>query len=451
MNLGTAATNHDDRRAAHPALVGWGLAVLGLVLGLSGATPAVAQGSCGGATPPGFAFARASPLQVAVAAGAPRDGRIDVAFGTAYPLFATNADTVGLCVEGQRYWVLRSHVFEVKQPEWVRIGQPGDGSDRPRVRFWRSQERLGAHLSVSDGPGQAPPDYEDVPVRATRGLPRLPVYSRELMAISLNQNQVTAASVLVPFAADAVVAYRAVRAIGEATALLLVDVSGSTEGQIAPFMRQLRDLGHPEEGAAATVRLLLIEVSGDGEITVSGPLSPAEVATRRWLTRPATTYPGREAAGFVEAARWLAPSARTLPAVVLAGGDVALRAEDWRGFNNLWVVQATPELEAVLRESVAGFVVGGRFLAYGVERSNALLQALAGAPGTASVGRYRANFEPVAERALAAGLLPLLPTDLDAAKELATPPPFATTGARWFAVPLWVVVDSLLLQFEQNQ
>jgi hypothetical protein len=424
------------------------IAVLALGFCTGQPTGILAAGNCVPAQPERFAFARVGPLQVRAEPNSSVSSGLELRFARAYPVSASDNENVALCVDGQQVWARRAQVYEVRSPHWVVLPEARSTDDRPMLRFWRSQDRLGAHLSTSST-ALAPPDYEEVRAADVVGTVRFPVFHRDVMEMTFDNKQLEVASVLVPFRANAVTAYRALRELASVSGVMIIDLSGSTAGLIAPLLRSLQ-ASHGDT-AAAPPRLLIVSVGGNGlllgaESRMATDLDSLPLRHREQMlggTSDQTTL------ALASIGRLLAPHAGDLPLVVVAGGDVALQSADWSGADRLWVVQATPELQDRLRRSVAGFGGNVTYLPFSPGNGARLHDLLAESwLDTPSPSLRSSDYAAVAALGAQPGMIGLLPKDLDSTEHLATPPAYATDGAEWFAIPLWVVVDGLLLQFD---
>jgi hypothetical protein len=432
------------RVAARPNAGRWlkcGIVCLVACLVVLAPIRAKAAASCGGFTGTPYAFARVSPLEVSASETLVAAEPVAVAFGQGLPVLAVRDGAVEVCIDAGAHWVRRSNVLLVGAPEW--IGIEAAVAERPRLRFWRSQERLAAHLSERSA-AKAPPDYEEVIDTTGAGTIRLPVADRDVLETSLNNVQVKVASVLVPFLAAAVEDYRRLRLQRQADAVLLIDTSGSTAGFVPSAMRVLAARG---SGAARPLRMLVIEIDGNGRHAPARLLSPAELGRQRWRHQAATDMAGGaggSVGGFDTAAARLLGNADKLPMLIAAGGDITLTPRHWATRENLTVLQLTPELEPALAHSAqrlgAAFRRDAADVAGFVDRLAAAEAPHAAAPTPEDHAWLKRTTNE-------AGFIAVLP-NLAEETELAIPPAFAVEDARWFAVPLWLVLNDLVMELK---
>jgi len=430
-------------------------ALLALCIGLFSLAPAVASDSepCAAADARTLAFARVSPLRVTRSPERDSPERLQMRFGNAYPVVRTTNDAVGLCLDGVVRWARRSHVFEIGSPDWV-VATGGTGP-RPRVRFWRGQERLGAHLA-RDTTATAAPDYEELIASMTDTPMRFPVYNRDLLQMTYDERQVAVASVLVPFRAEMITAYRLIHLAAAADVVVVLDASGSTKGFLSALLRALSNAA----GAPPATRVLVVAVDGRGTLSAVDLVPLSELGPRRWhapdeaVTVPAGTDGAGSGYGFRKAAEQLPAQARALPLVLLAGGDIALDARAWRGYPSKHVVQITPELDETLARSTRTLGANATFHPFSTDTSAVAASVLKGMlpAGDAPEERQltRADFDALAVIAERSGMMAVLPQDPRETPQLVAVPAFADDGADWFSVPLWVVVDGLLLRFQEQ-
>ena len=420
--------------------------ILGLLSGVWGwSTAAMACTPMPGSP---VAFARLGPIKTwgGPDAGDPELAPRNLPFGVAYPVLADASTRVGLCVDDETLWLARSHVAVVPEARWAQT-QNDDRPDRPENHFWESQVELGrflAHDARGGGSSTSPPSYRELALVRKPGSARFPVFNTDFIEQELGDKQVEIAQVLVPFSARVIDAYRFTRDRGLASIFLIVDLSGSTAGLIAPWMEtfatRLRGAA-PELGQVA-----LLTFGGDGDLRGPTLVDPETLDSRDWRHRAPRigATPNQPALLAVETAiRHATDLPQPLPLVVVAGGDIDLVGADWAAFSAVQVVQVTPELEEDLERSMDLPSEGVRFLPFAADSAAAVAAAVAGlaASPDATRGALQADFRRVAELADSEGLPPILPYARSHSGPLAEPPAFVDAATEWFALPLWVVIQ----------
>ena len=134
--------------------------------------------------------------------------------------------------------------------------------------------------------------------------------------------------------------------------------------------------------------------------------------------------------------------------MILAGGDVALSKDTLHGFSNVIVGQVAPELDDVLLESARrlGFAAYGYSMNLGEELASVVAERLL----AATEGPVEnVSFAPVIEIMRKAHVLPVLPLDVEANVNLAITP-VGAERLQWFAIQLWLVVRSDLVQYVEE-
>ncbi|WP_133511097.1 hypothetical protein [Candidatus Thiosymbion oneisti] len=409
---------------------------------------APAANDCGRFYGDRYAFARVGPMETFATDRLQAGRNTEVKFGNKYPVLAVEDQAVRLCIDHVPHWARRSQVLLTDTPSWVVAQEDTKAAERPRIRFWRSQQDLNAHLS-EDSAAKAPPDYEEVISRREFGKIRLPVSHQDVLQTSLNTVQLRVASVLVPFLNAAVEDYRRLRLQQQADLILLLDLSGSTAGFVRPLMRRLEAVAASRKSKP---RVLIIGIDGDGRHRAAELSTLSKLATHTWQHRPGPVESNHNLinVGFDSAVTRIRGNTNGVPVVVAAGGDVSLDPASWTKIDKLTLVQLTPELEPELGQSATR--LGIELVNASHPSSPALGISLAAEPDT----RTRppkpspSDHDYLVRLTNDYGFITLLP-DLADTPELAIPPAFALDDAEWFAVPLWVVIDGLLLQMEQSK
>lgn len=391
-----------------------------------------------------YAFARVSPLQVAAKSDFANTQALAMEFSRAYPVIEVTGPRVRFCVGSTPYWARRSHLFLTRERQWLRTRFAAMPKERPRLRFWYSQQRLSAHLAERSA-ALAPPDYEEIiPPRPLPDL-RLPIAQQDVLETSVSRRQLQVASVLLPFATAALEDYRRVRLQQQADLVLLLDSSGSTNGFAQPFLRRLAEAAREMR---LQPRVLLIAIDGDGRHAPARLATLAEHAAvpiaHRIAANPDTPTAASNT-GFSQAAERMQDVGVDLPILIAAGGDITLDTKRWYSFGYLAVSRLTPEIQQALSRSAAK--IGHAVLNAAATELNEWRLALSRMQERAAVAERRRDSSWLARLTNDMGFIAVIPYDPDA-PQLTIAPAFVNAETRWFAVPLWVVVRGELLMVE---
>lgn len=408
-----------------------------------------------------WAFAKLSPVPIFKEAGerAP-SGAIATTYATSYPVIGKKGRReIQVCISGRAVWSRRSDFAVTHERLWIRTARTMEQTDRPRLEFWESPDRL--RIYVGGKTELAPPDYRELAGNPVKLPVAFPVIRVDFVKMKGGRRDVEVANVLVPFSREAVEAYATIRAAAfakkpAATATnvlgLVVDISGSTQGLVAKPIRDLvAELQKRPD--LAGMRLVAAGFGGDGRTMTLKDLAVDDPKLTSW-----PSWPARDARSIRQDVNAAIDFVRKnggekAPLVVLAGGDVGLSRTSLSGFRSVTVGKLTPEIETELKSSVEGDAA--TFIDFGPGLGKKVAQSLATAitetrPAPKETLRTdESAFKVVGALMTSAGMLPILPHDIEASERLAVPPAGRTDPA-WFAVELFLVVRSDLLEYREE-
>ena len=398
-----------------------------------------------------FAFARVSPIQVFDSTDLNLTGHIEMEFGRAYPVTKKERGKVRLCIKGNNHWVKRSHIVTNESAEWIMVSK-SEPSKRPKVRLWRSQERLSAYLT-GHNLSKAPPDYEEF---STDSLPtqiQFPVYQRDFMEIQIGNRQIEVASLLVPFPTDAIEKYQKLQLDKKKqyiTMVILVDVSGSTVSFIDLFLNRFNKT-YAKSKLPMLDNIMLLEFGGDGTVSKPKLISLGELINHSWNVRSSPKQNKESHAilnAITSAAKMVKRQKVKSPLLILSGGDVSIEAiNDLESFGYTWVVQLTPEIQNTLKESADSMGKTAKFIEFSPDNAVFLTEEIAKNLEFEKLHKPP-DYPSIANIFVQKGMLPLLPNNLEN-EDLATPPTFVSEESVWFTINLWTVVNGELLKFRE--
>jgi len=401
-----------------------------------------------------WAFAKLSPVPVFAAPGDRNpSGAAHARFAEAYPIIARKGRReIEVCIDGKAVWSRKSNFMTTHERLWIETGKGMRITDRPRLEFWESPDRLRVYIGGETEIAQ--PDYREFSANAVTRKVSFPVIRVDFVKMQVGNRDVEVANVLVPFPREAVEAYQAIRDPGDGGGVapggvlgLVVDISGSTEGLVAGPIRDLAE-GLASHAHLARVRVVSAGFGGDGGTITRKDRSIDDPGLAKWPVKPA---PGgghgdhdiASAIGFV--AR---NTADDVPLIVLSGGDVGLARARLAKFSSVTIGQITPEIETALKSSARRD--GLDFLDFDRDLGARLAERIARLmPPPPGVQTKEAAFAIVGELMEAAGMLPILPHDLEVRERMAIPPA-GRTNVAWFATELFLAVRDDLLTYREE-
>lgn len=402
----------------------------------------------------GTAFARVSPLETY--SKQDDDANVNVAATFAEPLSVIRVAgrRALICLDGRPLWVRRTQIAQVGFAEWVTLPDDLQSVRRPQVKFWRSQERLGAFLTGSNI-DEARADYLEHALSSSDATTpaRFPVLRRDFLESGIGSTALEVASVLVAFTHESVALYQATHAEGgttdpppEVPMALVVDVSGSTEGFTDAYARDFLEAAE-KSGKLPSSPIIVVPFGGDGTVGPVTTRNIEQLKTASWPVRAASFgSSGQHAlADAIRAAtETITGPDKELDVIVMAGGDVAVSKP--RDGVRLLVGKTTPELQDTLyKSSVTAGALFADFYDGGAKSLVTFLSERVTTPERAALKRE--DFAPVAKALSESGFFPVLPGSFEEETNLIAIPA-AAQDASWFAVPLWTIVNGVPLVFE---
>ena len=399
-----------------------------------------------------FAFARVSPIQVFNTPDFKSASYIDMEFGRAYPIIEKERGKVRLCIKGNNHWVKKSHIMSNESAKVVIIPQ-NDSTKRPKIIFWRSQERLSAFLTGYNI-SKAPPDYEEFPTYSPSAQIQFPVYQQDLMEM-FGSRQIEVASLLVPFPTDAIEKYQKFQLYRKTkhniNMVILVDVSGSTAGFIDLFLNRFKKT-YTKFKLPMLDNIMLLEFGGDGSVSKPKNISFTELTSYSWKVRSAPKHNKENYAvlnAITLAAKQVKLQGVRPPLLVLAGGDVDIQAiKDLNAFGYIWIVQLTPEIQDALKKSANSLGRTAKFVEFSPDNAVFLTRNMANTLDFKNKLKKAMDYSGIAKMFVQMGILPFFPYNLET-EELASLPIFVSKKSDWFAINLWTVVNGKVLKFKK--
>jgi len=334
---------------------------------------------------------------------------------------------------------------------WIETGPAMQVKERPRLEFWESHYRLRVYIGGETENAQ--PDYREVAANPIVRPIAFPVIRVDFVKRQIGNRDVEIANILVPFAREAVEAYQAIRnpdgdgARPGAVLGLVVDISGSTEGLVAGPIRDLTAAlqAHPH---LAKLRVVSAGFGGDGKTITHKNRAISDPGLAVWPVRPApdASQGKHDVAGAIDYVRRNAGG--KVPLIVLSGGDVALARARLADFSAVTVGQVTPELQRALKRTAGRD--GIDFLAYDSRLGSRIAERIAKYLPPPEGPKTEARAYSVVNSLMeSAGMLPILPENLERRKRIAIPPA-GGTDATWFAVELFLVMRRDLLDYREE-
>jgi hypothetical protein len=184
------------------------------------------------AAPSMFAFAKASPIQVADSASLTDTHPQDFEFGKAYEATEESSAYVKLKLRDDRFVYVRStYVTTTRSPQWLTSTPSYNRPERARVEFWENSVKLIDFISGTNTAGSRS-DYEEYFDGAPNFQLKLPVVERDSVDLLNGKRQVRILSVMMPISRQMYQAFELAKSSSERPLDLnfLIDVSGSTNG-----------------------------------------------------------------------------------------------------------------------------------------------------------------------------------------------------------------------------
>lgn len=419
----------------------------------------------------GYAFAKASPLQVFDDPAMENARNQPFEFGVAYEVVERTSKYVKIRRPNRRdSYVRPAHISFASTPTWVAVSDLFMEKDRARIRFWESSAALSDFLSGVDMENSQF-DYEEIFEDAPPFVVKFPVFATDTIELAVGERQVNVAGILLPMTREMLDRFADVQQSSTQglEVQLLADVSGSTEGYLEPAVSSIVGAIERSESLSAGVtgaKLATFGLNLSSGATDAFSVSLADLKSRSWYSAgsPGPTAGDVEPLinGLLKIKNVSAGPDASVALIVLSGADVGLSGTDPVSGRSVSISDLglsppagsiamfaliTPEPGPAL-ESASRQLTGFSSVRY-FDFSDSLGRQVAEQLATLVGKEQQVKVDPAAlgpmiEAAHRRAMMAFVPRDLGKGAGMPIPPPYAESSD-WFTIRLWVVLDELVL------